>query len=306
LRRGWLYGNLFGAGIPLLVLALWSASSSATAFYFVNSMAQVARRSDPFERDNLHWSKVRYVLAAGLVAAVAITLVGSPVNLVFGQGVGTATSTPVVYQILGFGQYIAVFVVGSAVSLVSAVRSKDRTIQRHLRWFGLFLIAILAGLGQLSILSRLAPSAFGEVGVSILRPPSVWRLLPVQKREEPRADHDAARAPADRALKQTTAGGDDALRERLSLKEGTLAHVGGLSFVDLADLRGEGHYLIEVRGQQREQSNEVVEGLSVHFPEVDLLRVHFLPVLRDLHGDHNFIRAILGSQVRASSTASGF
>jgi hypothetical protein len=162
---GWILGNFFGQGIPVFALAVWSASSNISAFYFVNSTAGMAKRSDPFERDNLLWSKVRYLLAFGVIAAVAVTFVNSPVNLVFGAGVGIPTPTPLVYQITGFGAYIAMFVVGSAVLIVSAVRSRDKTLKRHLMWFGFFLVAILLGLLQYSLLIILSRS-YGVAALS--------------------------------------------------------------------------------------------------------------------------------------------
>jgi hypothetical protein len=150
---GWIVGNVFGNQSQVLLFALFSLSSDATIFFWLDATVRVARRSDPYERDNLHWSKTKFFLAAGIIIAAGITLTNAPIAAVFGLGVGVPTSVPIIYQVLGFGQYLALMLTTAAVLLVSAVRSKDRTLQNHLKWFGLFPAMLFVGLAQLGLIN---------------------------------------------------------------------------------------------------------------------------------------------------------
>jgi len=150
---GWFIGNFFGGVISsysVVLLAVFSISSNIPLFIWIDFTARVARRSDPYERDTLHWSVTKYFLVAGLIIVGAIILSEAPITVIYGLGVGVPSNTvPLIYQILGLGQYLALAVVAFVLISLSAIRSKDRTLQKHLRWFALFPVAVFATLVEL-------------------------------------------------------------------------------------------------------------------------------------------------------------
>ncbi len=110
-------------------------------FAWIDSTVRVARRSDPLLRDTLRWSRLRYFI--GFVT------------------VGGAISALVTSINLGFA-YVAPFggalLFGAIALLISATRSGDATLRRHLKWMGL-AIAMLWLASQLTgILFRVFPA----------------------------------------------------------------------------------------------------------------------------------------------------
>ena len=89
-------------------------------FAWMDTTIRVARRSDPLSRDTIHWSKLRYFI--GLVT------VGGAVTSVF-QAVTSGFS-----QVAPYGG--ALFI-GAIALIVSAKRSGDITLKKHLLWTGL-------------------------------------------------------------------------------------------------------------------------------------------------------------------------
>ena len=89
-------------------------------FAWMDSTIRVARLSDPLSRDTLRWSKLRYFL--GLVT------VGGGIGSVF-TAINSGFS-----QVAPFGG--ALFI-GAAALLISARRSGDITLRKHLIWTGL-------------------------------------------------------------------------------------------------------------------------------------------------------------------------
>jgi hypothetical protein len=97
-------------------------------FLWIDSTVLIARRSDPLFRDTLHWSRLRYLLwlatIGGALGAVA-TAVQS----------GLSTIAP----------YGGVLFFGAVALLISARRSGDSTLRRHLKWTGLCVFLLWLG-----------------------------------------------------------------------------------------------------------------------------------------------------------------
>ncbi|MDA4126594.1 MAG: hypothetical protein OK452_05255 [Thaumarchaeota archaeon] len=116
-------------------------------FYWVDKSALAARLTDPLLRDTLHWSTVRFLIWTINISAVIISFsytayVG---QLVF----GSLSTNPPLYLLVIFltPAYLSVSS-GAVVLLVAVRRTADRTLKRHLEWFGFYLVFIfvLAGL----------------------------------------------------------------------------------------------------------------------------------------------------------------
>ena len=111
---------------PLVLFGLYLA-----LFYTVDTFARVARRSDPLLRDTLHWNKVRGVVWAldllAIAYVVAFGIVTSQETMVF--------IFPIVIPLV------------SGVLLISANlrRTRDPALRRHLTWLGpFFLLSFVA------------------------------------------------------------------------------------------------------------------------------------------------------------------
>ena len=130
-------GTLIGAGF--VVMFLW-----------IDSTIRVARRSDPLSRDALRWSKLRYlwgfITVGGAIGAVA-TAVNS----------GISTVAP-------FGG--ALFF-GAIALLVSARRSGDPTLRRHLKWTGLCIFLLWLASQLAAPISRIPVFADPTLGQSV-------------------------------------------------------------------------------------------------------------------------------------------
>jgi hypothetical protein len=107
-----LYVNIVGG---LLI-----GSGFIVIFAWMDSTIRVARLSDPLFRDTLRWSKLRYFLGFGTVGG-AIASVISAIMSGFSQ-------------VAPFGG--ALFL-GAFALLLSASRSGDMTLKKHLTWTGL-------------------------------------------------------------------------------------------------------------------------------------------------------------------------
>jgi hypothetical protein len=117
------------------------SSGFIVLFAWIDSTVRVARRSDPLLRDTLRWSKLRYFIGF-------VTVFGAISALLTSINAGFALVAP-------FGG--ALFF-GAIALLISAKRSGDATLRRHLKWMGL-AIAMLWLASQLTgILFRILPA----------------------------------------------------------------------------------------------------------------------------------------------------
>jgi hypothetical protein len=128
-------------------------------FYWVDSSILASRKSDPLYRNIIHWSRLRLALWPALIIFVAILFP-------FWQLVNTANSmlgrtAPLFPVLVLFALGFELLASGTIFLLAAAVRSKDRTLRRHLFWFGLFVMCffgsiILWGLTGLVVFNVLA------------------------------------------------------------------------------------------------------------------------------------------------------
>jgi len=125
-----LYVNVVGG---LLI-----GSGFIVIFAWMDSTIRVARLSDPLFRDTLRWSKLRYFLGFGTVGG-AIASVISAIMSGFSQ-------------VAPFGG--ALFL-GAFALLLSASRSGDITLRKHLTWTGLCTFFLWLGSQVQMPLSRI-------------------------------------------------------------------------------------------------------------------------------------------------------
>ena len=104
-------------------------------FYWTDSSVMAARRSDPLLREILGWRRVRLVLWPLVVIGFVA------VQIPYTQYAALTSSLLSVTPLL-----LSVFIpLGCAAVYLpmSAFRSKDPTLRRHLLWFGIFAASIL-------------------------------------------------------------------------------------------------------------------------------------------------------------------
>jgi len=140
----WAVSNIVG-GVPFL---LW-----------IDSTARVARRSDPYERDSLDWSKVRYVVFSVAFVSAALALLVAPIVIAaFGSYV---PSVSLLANILGNVPFATIFLAGTSVLSLGAIRSRDMTLQRHILWIAVFFAAFVITYFVTIIYTLLIPGTSG-------------------------------------------------------------------------------------------------------------------------------------------------
>jgi magnesium-transporting ATPase (P-type) len=137
-------GGILGSDAFLLAYFLITAVFWLGVINFVDATALVSRRLDPLLRDTMHWSKVRYlfwiiqgfivsytILAVTFaIAAKNTTLIneilqGNNNNLLSAAGIPVAMA-----WVLSFASLLVLVPV--------ALRAKDPTLRRHLKWLAIF------------------------------------------------------------------------------------------------------------------------------------------------------------------------
>lgn len=116
--------NLTALSVNILG-GLLISSGFIVLFAWIDSTVRVARRSDPLLRDTLRWSRLRYFIGF-------VTIGGAISGLVTSINAGFALVAP-------FGG--ALFF-GAIALLISATRSGDTTLRRHLKWMGLAITTL--------------------------------------------------------------------------------------------------------------------------------------------------------------------
>ena len=120
-----------------LVFILFPLAVAITSFYFIDASTQAARRSDPLLRDTLRWSRTRKYIWALVLALAAVSGYGD-----FGFRTPSNYSSPELV-VATQSVYFLVFGIGAVVIPLNATRSRDLTLRRHYKWFGIFLISLL-------------------------------------------------------------------------------------------------------------------------------------------------------------------
>jgi hypothetical protein len=112
-------------------------TATALTLYWVDSSIFAAQRTDPLQRNTMRWREARWVLwlTFGLLIALTIMVEYAP---------PLSAWQPVWLGTLWFPSFLIPVVILAAVFARSVMRSKDRTLRRHLKWFGLSLAGFLA------------------------------------------------------------------------------------------------------------------------------------------------------------------
>jgi hypothetical protein len=131
-------------------------------FAWVDATVRVARKSDPRLRDTLHWKRLRAFIWAGLIV-VPITVFGLAVPLLAtNQSPGGLELLPALLTI------VAIMLSSGPALLLSGSRSKDATLRKHLKWFGLFVFllfaAVITGFSLYLVRAQVIPIAGFVVG----------------------------------------------------------------------------------------------------------------------------------------------
>jgi hypothetical protein len=121
---------------------------SFTLLYWTNSSVRAARQSDPLLRDAFRWTRVRFLLLALIVATVAYDSANILYNVLNSRPI-TAAATG--FLAVTFEIPVLVPIIAAAFVLpVVGFRSRDPVLRRHLLWFGLFAVFLLAFIEVLS------------------------------------------------------------------------------------------------------------------------------------------------------------
>ena len=126
-----------GSEVYDLLVTLYYVVLALLLFRLVDVDVGVARRADPLLRETLHWRKLRMVVWAimslGIVVVIVLALAKDSGFVV--SGLETALSQGSVY--------LTFILVGAPALLISSSRSKDQTLRRSMKWFGLFFLFLL-------------------------------------------------------------------------------------------------------------------------------------------------------------------
>ncbi len=114
-------------------------------FYWIDASLRAGRRSDPLLRDTLRWTQLRIVVWTGIILSIAFTSFFVPYLIVeTGLPVDVAPNLPPIVNFVSETPFYLPIILGSILLPLVALRSRDQTLRRHLEWFFLFLLLILA------------------------------------------------------------------------------------------------------------------------------------------------------------------
>jgi hypothetical protein len=143
---GWLlvntaysYGGTTGIAIGATGIAL------VLALYWIDSSIFAAQRTDPMQRNTMMWREVRWLVWPAFGALFALTLL-----IQFAPPL--SAWQPVWLGTLGLPSFLIPVVILAAVFAKSVMRSKDRTLRKHLRWFGLSFVGLFVTLFTTSLI----------------------------------------------------------------------------------------------------------------------------------------------------------
>ncbi len=125
-------------------------SAFIIVFYWIDASVLASRRSDPLLRDTLHWSKLRILLWALNTIPMVVLL---SFIAYFRILEGSIPPDPGILGEIGFSApFFVTTISGAAFVPIIAQRSKNITLRKHFRWFGLFVafVFLLDPLGSLT------------------------------------------------------------------------------------------------------------------------------------------------------------
>jgi hypothetical protein len=130
------------SGAPVLANALVDAGYFGIVLYWIHTTVSISKRSDPFERDTLHYSSTKYIWISVVAILVVISLAINPIGLVF--TVAVPLSPP--FLALALAPWVAGASFGAVLLYLSASRSEDRTLRSHVRWLGSYALVSLVNI----------------------------------------------------------------------------------------------------------------------------------------------------------------
>jgi len=138
LSTSYILGNNLGlvSAVPFAVLFL-------VLFVFADRTIQVAMEMDFFHRNSLHWRQIRIPLYVVLVADIVLVSIEAAY-----PGLEQGSARAVFFPLFAFAwaSFFGVFGVAIGAVAAGAGRTPDRTIKKHVRLFGVFLVALLVTL----------------------------------------------------------------------------------------------------------------------------------------------------------------
>jgi len=143
----------------VLSWALTNLAGDVPFLLWIDTTARVARKSDPYERDTLDWSKLRYVLFASVVVFAALGMLMAPIVIAsFGSYV---PSVSLLANIVGNIPFYAPLLAGVSVLSLEAIRSRDKTLRKHILWLALGCASFGISFVVTLTYTLLVPSASG-------------------------------------------------------------------------------------------------------------------------------------------------
>ncbi|HYB76255.1 MAG TPA: hypothetical protein VEC08_04790 [Nitrososphaerales archaeon] len=125
-----------------LIVSLSQDIGIIAIFAWADASARIARRSDPLLRDSLNWSKLRRFVWALLAVSIASTYYFAFALVASTGSLSVAPSPGLLISLAAF--LFTPFVAGAFVIPVSAARTGDPVLRRHLRWFSLLFVLLVA------------------------------------------------------------------------------------------------------------------------------------------------------------------
>src|SRR2546426_3659061 len=132
--------NIFNNVYNALAVGFYYSFLPVLLFAWIDASVRVARRSDPLLRNTLHWNKLRWLIWAIIAFATISNF------LLFFDNLLTGIPPSGILAWLGWVPSLATLLSGCPAILLSAIRSKDPTFRRSLKWFGMFLVGFLIAL----------------------------------------------------------------------------------------------------------------------------------------------------------------
>ena len=129
----------------LFVVPIFSAF--LVMFYWIDTSILAARRSDPLLRDTLHWSQLRilvWALNIGPIIIFSVVFLYFFLLNVTPQSV-LDPSFALIGSIIVYTPLLATSISGAIFLPISAHRSKNMSLSKHLKWFGIFMVVLALG-----------------------------------------------------------------------------------------------------------------------------------------------------------------
>ncbi len=159
---GWVTVNYSFAQPNLTISQAALLLAILVTFYWIDAAVLAGRKSDPFYRDTLRWKELRlalWPLAIALVVANLAGLLVDPSGFTIVTGTGISQNSEPLPSALLSASFLLTFGVGPLYLLLTAYRSRDRTLRSQLQWFGWFVTSFFV-FSLAALLTRL-PVFFG-------------------------------------------------------------------------------------------------------------------------------------------------